>query len=459
VADPEFPKQIGTIYMELPSHAQGLVDTFLALGQYDPMPVIEMLREMFWMGWPDRPMLDVFKAVWDTNRKLPAKERLRIILVDMERPWKKIRERSDWRAFDVERDKYMAENIIRDIQSHPNEKRNSLFIVGVGHTALDFAYSGGYPLKTAGWYLQEKLGAGAVYAIVQHHYVGTNMGRIDGRLCLGLFDSAFAKLGDKPIAFTLEQDPFGEQMYDGDPEEPVWSRFRDGFNAYLYLGPLETEIYSPLIEGFYTDEFVKEVERRHRLMYGKGWAEAYGINESNANSFINWMRTRGSWGKPRKWRNRLGPENAWHYGDNWQTEIQKEHHVNVRREELTAELDKIYRGIREIDPKKYWGYAWENEYGFTYKTRSGWDGMYRWWFNVAKKHPLESVEYGELRRNEKGWPQIEAITTLKGNITFSKVFLFEYLPLEERWQAQYGLDMHRDKKWRDFPKTGKILSP
>jgi hypothetical protein len=123
---------------------------------------------------------------------------------------------------------------------------------------------------------------------------------------------------------------------------------------------------------------------------------------------------------------------------------------------LTAELDKIYRGIREIDRKEYSGYGWENEYGFNYKTRSGWGGMYRWWCNVVKKHPLEAVEYGELSRDKKGLPKIKVTTTLQGDATFSKVYTFEYLPLEERWQAQYGLDMHLDKKWKDFPKTGKI---
>ena len=152
-------------------------------------------------------------------------------------------------------------------------------------------------------------------------------------------------------------------------------------------------------------------------------------------------------------------EKAWHYGDNWQTEIQKEHHVNVRRAELTAELDKIYRGIRGIDRKEYSGYGWENEYGFNYKTWSGWGGMYRWWCDVAKKHPLGSVQYGELRWNKEGLPQIEVTTALKGGITFSKVFVFEYLPLEERWQALYGLDFHLDEKWRDFPKIGKIPLP
>ena len=73
-------------------------------------------------------------------------------------------------------------------------------------------------------------------------------------------------------------------------------------------------MFSPLIAGFYTDEFVKELERRHRMMYGKGWAEAYRQPKSDAQSFIAWMSN--SWGKSRhKWRKEvLGSMDAWVYG-------------------------------------------------------------------------------------------------------------------------------------------------
>ena len=148
-------------------------------------------------------------------------------------------------------------------------------------------------------------------------------------------------------------------------------------------------------------------------------------------------------------------EKAWHYGDNWQTEIQKEHHVNVRRVELTAELDDIYRGIREIDPEKYSWLSWDDEFDFSYQTMTDFPGMYRWWCDVIKKHPLESVQYGELRRNKEGLPQIEVTTTLQDGINFSRVFVFKYIPLEDRWLAHNGLDLHLDGKWKNLPNTGK----
>jgi hypothetical protein len=46
-----------------------------------------------------------------------------------------------------------------------------------------------------------------------------------------------------------------------------------------------------------------------------------------------------------------------------------------------------------------------------------------------------------------GWPIISRNT---------KVYVFKYMPLEDRWQAQYGLDLHLDGKWKDLPKTGEI---
>lgn len=459
VADPDFAKHVGTIYMEFPSNHQSNIDVFLAQTTCEKELVIQMLRDFFELGWPCKPTLEFFVAVWQVNQQLPSDKKLRIRLVDMQRPWEKIQKREDWRRYNVDRDNYMAENIIHDIQSHPDEKRNGLFIVGIGHTALDFdlSFFGGYPLKTSGWYLQQKLGAENVYAIMQHRCVMTNKGDVNGRLQLGLFDSAFSKLGDKPIAFTLEQGPFGEQMYDGEPDKSVWSKFRDGFNAFLYLGPLETEIVSPLIEGFYSKEFMPEIDRRYQLMYGEPLHRSYGWPATTSERVTAMQKQ--LWGKPRRWIRQLGPKDVWHYGDDWQTVTSQERHRDFTRKELTEELDKIYRGIKEIDPEKYTPESWEYEFGFNYKTISNWLGMYRWWCDVITKYPLKSVKYGVLSRNKEGLPEIEVTTTLKGDITFSRAFSFKYLPLEERWQVLHGLDMHLDKKWSDFPKTGKVPSP
>jgi len=297
--------------MELPSNDQELIDKFLAAPSRDPAPAVEMLRDMMEIGWPDQPMLDFFMAAWNANQRLAGAKRIRIVLVDMQRPWEEILKSGQWRQYDVNRDRYMAQNIIKDLKDHPAEKRSALFIVGVGHAMLGLKFFEGSPEISAGWYLRRELGAEAVYAVFPHEPVETNVGRVDGRLCLGLFDSAFKGAGERPIAFPLDTGPFGKEPFDAMPDTPVTGTFADGYSAYLYLGPLEKEAFSPLIAGFYTEEFVREVDKRYKVLSGKGWAEAYG-RPLNSASFIQWMGQ--SWGKPRREWQDLGPLDAWRAG-------------------------------------------------------------------------------------------------------------------------------------------------
>ncbi len=166
------------------------------------------------------------------------------------------------------------------------------------------------------------------------------------------------------------------------------------------------------------------------------------------------------WGQPRDWVPLLGPEKAWQYGDGWPAAIEQEQYRRVTRQELVAQLDRIYRGIREIDLKKGPEEAWAKVLeGTYYQTMTNKPGMYRWWWNVLKEHPLESVEYGELSRSKEGRPQIQATTTLQGGIRFPKVFVFEYVALRQGWEVQYGLDLHLDPQWKGLPKAKKGTSP
>jgi hypothetical protein len=322
VRAPEFARRGGVIYMELPANDQPLIDRFLAAANYDPQPIIEMLRDVLWTGWPDQAMLDFFRTVWEVNHKLLEPQRLRIVLVDMARPWKEIKTREDWRRYDVDRDRAMAENIPHDLGQHATDKRSVLFIVGYGHAMVNLTKPGGEPMQSAGWHLREKLGEPNVFAVFPHGPAITNNGRVSGRLGLGLFETAFAALGNKPMAFPLDHGPFGEQLFDADPERLTLDPYRRGYHAYLYLGPLENERFSPLIPGFYTDEFAKELDRRARLMDGRSLVAAGIVQRLDGASFAAWMAK--TWGRPRGWSEMaLGPLDAWHYGCHWEDATRK----------------------------------------------------------------------------------------------------------------------------------------
>ncbi len=316
VAAPTFPRHVGVIYLELPKGDQALVDQFLASPRLDPQPVIAVLRDMHWMGWPDQPTLDFFITVWKVNQALPPGQKLRVVLVDR-RPTG----RNEYDGLDVFlsekfRDHWMAKAILQDRQTHRDDRRHGLFIVGMLHALLDVTDYGGSPVVTAGSRLREKLGTNAVFAIHQHRPVRFSGSDRLERPALGLFDSAFVALGTRPIAFPLDHGPFGQVLLDHflDTYVSTTSRYRDAFSAYLYLGPLENEVFSPMIPGFYTDEFVRELDRRHRALFNRGLVKGAGLARLDGVSFTAWMGE--GWGKPRaNWSaERLGPLTRWQQG-------------------------------------------------------------------------------------------------------------------------------------------------
>jgi hypothetical protein len=470
VEDPEFAKSVGTIYMELPPNDQRLVDAFLAAGELDRMPVIEMLRDVLWMGWPDQAMLDFFVAVWTVNRGLPAEERLRIVLVDMQRPWKEVQKAEDWQKYTVDRDATMAENLLRDRREHPEEVRNAFFIVGMGHAALNLNRPTYPPLpdpiECAGWHLEQALGRENVYAIFPHMPIETNAGRVDGRLCLGLFGSAFGRIGNRPVAFPLGTGPFGEARFDAFPEREVASTYRDGYDAYLYLGPLEEESFSPLIPGFYTDEFVKELDRRYRMMYGKGLVEAGVVKRLDPESFIGWM-SRG-WGKPRReWqRQNLGPVNAWQYGDNWQEEMAKPEYPRAfgHPEIIREAADKLFAAIRSADYDNPGDWR-EFPPGQPYRVRTNYPRWVAWVCQNFGKNPIQSVELGDVLRSDgrlafkvtrpngsvregeparadSDRPAVPYTLTLQDGTMLEGVLPFYYNARSGSWSGDRGLDWH-----------------
>ncbi len=445
VTEPEFPKLVSTIYMELPSHAQELVYNFLEAKEYNPMPVIEMLRDMMWNGWPDQAMLDFFQIVRDVNRKLPSEQKIRIILVDMQRPWEKIKKKEDWRQYRVDRDKFMADNIIQDMKENLQDKRNALFIVGVGHAPLNFEFYGGEPVKKAGWHLCEELGRDKVYAFFPHSCRITNTGKVEGRLCLGLFDSAFAEVGNQPMAFPLEIGPFGKEQFDALADQLFQSNYRDGYDGYLYLGQLEEDTCSSLIQDFYTDDFVKELDRRYRLMFDKGLVEGCQLAKLDAESFIDWMSN--SYGNPKEWRRNLGPIDAWKSGDKWKQEIQvvKQKSIFDHPEIITKAAERLFNAIRNADfEHHYGGRDWHNfpADDCDYLVRTNAPGWVQWVCRTFKNNPVEHVELGKVFEGPENLPTIPYKLMLHDGRILKGELPFRYDPQQQCWVGIRGLDWH-----------------
>jgi hypothetical protein len=120
-------------------------------------------------------VLDFFKTVWEVNQGRPKERRLRVILADTQRPWKAVIKRDDFAKLYFDRDRFMAESILRDLKEHSAEPRHALFIVGYLHAMVNLT-AGSEPFKSAGWRLRDTLGQTNVFAGTSSGIYGDNPG-------------------------------------------------------------------------------------------------------------------------------------------------------------------------------------------------------------------------------------------------------------------------------------------
>lgn len=446
VRTPKFAQQVGVIYLELPSNDQPLVDQFLAAPKYDPAPVIDVLRDMHEFGWPDQPTLEFCQAVWEVNQSLPVAQRLRIVLADMARPWKEIHQRADWAKYDVDRDELMATLIARDLRDHAQDPRHALFIVGCMHAPKNLTYPGGEPFKSAGWHLCQRLGATNVFALFPHSPVMSDHHDPDGRLALGLFETAFAVRSNRPMAFPLDHGPFGDLLFDHSLDFTTTDPYRAGFDAFLYLGPLEDEIVSPLVPGFYTDEYAREIDRRCRLTDGQGLESIPGIGEVSGEAI---RRLREAWwGRPRyEWR-RLGPLDAWHDGSGWKQRSRDAAYREIRKDPtvIRHEAELLFNALRQADySKAHNWHTFPSPNVGLYWVRSDRDVWTQWVCQHFRTNPMVQMELGNVTLQPNGRPEVPYELLLKDRTHLEGVLPFEWRPEVERWEGFEGLDWHLRK--------------
>ena len=439
VRSPEFRRTVGAIYLEFPINDQPLLDRFLASPTNDPGPVIEMLRDMFELGWPDQPTVEFCQAVWEANQNLPQEEWVRIVLVDMERPWSRIQKREDWRQYDVDRDAFMAQNILRDQQAHASDQRHALFIVGWMHALKNLTDAAGEPMKSASWHLRAALGETNVLAVFPHCPVMANRGAVSGRLGLGLFESAFAALGNRPLAFPLGRGPFGELPFDASMDFRTRDSYRAGFDAFLYLGPLENESMSPLVPGFYTDEYAREVDRRCRLMSGKGLEKVDGESLTRMRSPY--------WGQPRREWQALGPLNAWEYGSDWEKQIREAKHREAMADAaaIRQAAERLFAAIRSANyqhPENWQNFPAPD---VDYTVHSDYPGWVRWVCQRFSTNPIVDVELEVIRLafGVKQMPGVDYKLNLRNGEMLKGTLPFRWNVRKRTWEALEGLDWHR----------------
>jgi len=112
-----------------------------------------------------------------------------------------------------------------------------------------------------------------------------NSGFIPGKIRHGIFDYAFFKLGNKPIAFNLYNNPFGKEPFDGLLDEGLGT-YSDNYDGYIFLGPLDEEPCGEVLTELYSDAFIKELDRRTNLLFGVSLNVAWEIKENSKTAIV-----------------------------------------------------------------------------------------------------------------------------------------------------------------------------
>jgi hypothetical protein len=295
IGDKVFAESTGTVYMEISAHKQGDLDAFLAKEAPDPELILGVFREMQSQGWPDKGMYEFLLDIWRLNRTLPAAKRIRIIAVDIPRPFSTFRTPEEQKAFFdsvMNRNAFMAEAIEKDMRTS-KDPRHGLFIVGTGHVYKSsppgFASStSATTVPSAGALLSTGLPRGEVYAVFTHQAIVDNRGSIQGRLRGGAFDEAFAMNGNAPVAFAVNGSPFGREPFDALPEisyRTAAGTYADNYDGYIFLGPLADEPADYILYELYSADFVKEMARRAGLDHAT-LREWFGVEEATPEAIV-----------------------------------------------------------------------------------------------------------------------------------------------------------------------------
>lgn len=268
----DLTKYVGTIFVELPANQQKEIDKFYASKELQTKILLDVLRMEQIYGWWDKGEYEFLINVWKLNQKLPDDKKIRVVATDEQLAYNQTLTSDDYKkAKDklIDRNTKMA-NIIEQYIKTKTDKRNCLFIVGYNHTYKSLvpgSYSsakGQEPALTAGAQLTQRLSSKNVFTVLQHIPMGTNEGAL-GLVRQGIFDLAFEKAGNKPVAFDLKNSPFGTEPFDADYELCFDKRigsFSDNFDGYIFINPLKEECSDYILYEIWNDEFVAEMKRR-----------------------------------------------------------------------------------------------------------------------------------------------------------------------------------------------------
>jgi hypothetical protein len=267
---------IDVLFLEIGGFGnQGQIDAFLASPDYDPKPVLDVLRQATAFGWGYQEYLDIFKLVYEENHKRPPSERIRLVLADSsldghglemqlyqglkpspipeEEKWKIV----SWiRASITDRDRFMADTIEAYLADDNLDK--AIYYAGGHHVRKDLRSKDfSRRLFSTGGLLSRKYPQ-RVCSLALHKSPEWWQDNSSFDYLERLFQSH-----GKSFAIDSNDPRVNHLKLKGDIAQEGLA-LHEVFDGYIMLNRDKDYNSCTLIPGFYTDEFAKEVWERLR---------------------------------------------------------------------------------------------------------------------------------------------------------------------------------------------------
>lgn len=282
---------------------QPLADEFIASPTYREDLAIQILQNgPDFCGWPYQEVLDIFKTIWEENKKHPEKKLIKILLTN--NPYRTkardgesldclLEQDEEFLTSRISRDPYMARVLEKNVIADDSK---AIYYCGGAHSSY---LTRGYAYNEETGNCLRYLPAGLLLKILypklifsielygankdRAYYPSTNPDDWD-RYLDGKMDEIFRRNGNKPVGFDITEPPFSN-IREGD-YYMFWEREnRDNFkkdfpkcfakigdiadrkisdsnDGLIFLQPLYQYEGATVCENFFNDAFMKRISKR-----------------------------------------------------------------------------------------------------------------------------------------------------------------------------------------------------
>jgi hypothetical protein len=267
-----FSENVRNIIFEVPSVSiqKELDDLLLAENLTDAQiesRTKHIYRNLFYdVLWEKTNLYTFIIKIAQLNRERSKDKKIRIIGANVQFSWKDIRTKEEYKEFEKtlnNRDKDMANNISNWYRTKANNK--ALIIMNYRHAYTNIYWKKTKKTDNVGRYLKEEF-PNVLTSVFLNSYANRRYSWKGKFHAKKKWDLAFQANANKPVAFCLQNSPFGNDRFDDYPYITTKLKWHEVFDHFVFYNPLKEHVNSKGIDNIIDTVFREELERRYKII-------------------------------------------------------------------------------------------------------------------------------------------------------------------------------------------------